>query len=638
MFEKCQYFKHRIILILILLLLSCTSSDAPAPLISVEDFFRNPQRSNVKISPDGEYIALLQPWKTRKNIFVHKIGGNDIERITDAVNRDINAYMWANDERIVFVQDYKGDENFQLYAVDYNGRNEKQLTSFEDTRIGLIDPLTDNDDEMLIAMNKRDKTLFDIYRIDINTGVTQLVAQNPGHVIQWLSDHNGTVRIAIAKEGLHYQVLYRNSEKEQFQEILRFHYVDQFLPLCFDHENKNIYVSSSVGRDKSALIEFDPQQKKAVNTIYEHPEADIEHIHYSKPAGKVTHAVYYTEKMHYAVLDEQFGKLKAEIDHRFPGMQVIIASHNRDETRLIINVFDDRNPGTYYYYNRITGEFIKLLDICPWLNPDHMAVMKPIQFTSRDSMTIHGYLTLPKGKVNKKGLPIVVFPHGGPWSRDKWKFHQEVQFLSNRGYGVLQVNYRGSTGYGKAFLKAGFKEWGLKIQNDITDGVKWLISEGIADSTRIGIYGFSYGGFAALSGLAFTPDLYQCGVSYAGISNIITYLENIPPYWSIQKNVLYEMVGNPELEKDMLTRASPYYSVDRIKVPVFLAIGTHDPRVNNADGYHIRDALLENGIEVIFMEKENEGHGYKNEENRLEFYRQLEQFLADHLGGRMEED
>jgi dipeptidyl aminopeptidase/acylaminoacyl peptidase len=257
--------------------------------------------------------------------------------------------------------------------------------------------------------------------------------------------------------------------------------------------------------------------------------------------------------------------------------------------------------------------------------------MKPVKYTSRDGLTIHGYLTLPKGS-NGKNLPIVVNPHGGPWARDSWGYSSQVQFLANRGFGVFQMNFRGSTGYGREFWELSFKEWGKSMQDDITDGVKWLIDEGIADPKRIAIYGASYGGYATLAGLAFTPDLYACGVDYVGVSNIFTLLETLPPYWELGRQMMYEMIGNPETEKDILEAASPIFHVDSIKVPLFVAQGANDPRVKQAESDQIVEALRSRSVEVPYMLKEDEGHGFYNEENQFDFYRAMEKFLKKHIG------
>ena len=308
---------------------------------------------------------------------------------------------------------------------------------------------------------------------------------------------------------------------------------------------------------------------------------------------------------------------------------------SKDETRIIVRTFSDKSRGAYYLYNRLTGELQKLAEVSPWLQETELADMQPIQYQSRDGLTIHGYLTLPKG-LDPKNLPVVVNPHGGPWARDHWGFNPEVQFLANRGLAVLQMNFRSSTGYGKAFWQAGFKQWGRKMQDDITDGVQWLIRQGIADPKRVGIYGGSYGGYATLAGLTFTPDLYAGGVDYVGPSNLFTLLASLPAYWGLELQKFYEMVGDPVKDKALLTEISPLFHVDRIKAPLFVAQGAHDPRVKQAESDQIVAALRKRGVEVTYMVKENEGHGFHNEENRVAFYRAMEAFWGKYLHSRVE--
>ena len=605
------------------------------PLIPLEDFFKNPQKIGFSLSPDGSHWAFLQPWQNRLNIYVQKIGEEEI-RITDSIERDIPGYMWANENRIIYIQDDAGDENFKLYAVDIDGTNRKTLTPFQEVKVGLIDELENNPEEVLIMMNYRDKRFFDVYRININTGDMVMIAENPGNIISWLTDHDGNLRIAITSDGVNQSLLYREKESDPFSVVLTTSFKDTLAPLYFTFDNQYLYVSSNIGRDKQAIYKYDVAHNKFLEEIYSHPEVDVSDLLISKKQKKITGVVYFTDKRHYHFFDEERMILQQDLEERLPGYEVVVADRSKDETKLVIVTYSDKILGAYYYYDLNTGEFRKLVDISPWLDESIMADMKPIKYTSRDGLTIHGYLTLPKG-VPAENLPVVINPHGGPWYRDYWGYNPEVQFLANRGYAVLQMNFRGSTGYGREFWELGFKQWGKKMQDDITDGVHWLIQEGIADPERIGIYGGSYGGYATLAGLTFTPELYACGVDYVGISNIISWFEAIPPYWEPLREMFYEMVGHPEKETELLKAASPLFHVDKINVPLFIAQGANDPRVPQAESDQMVEALRKRGIEVPYMVKENEGHGFANEENRFDFYRAMEQFLGKYLGGRVEQ-
>jgi dipeptidyl aminopeptidase/acylaminoacyl peptidase len=621
----------------VMLVLSCTAAkkDQMPPIIPMKDFFRNPTKISFSLSPDGQHFAFLKPWHKRLNIFVQKIGDTTETRITSAEARDIAGFAWANNQRIVYVQDKNGDENFKLYAVNIDGSNFKVLTPFDKVRVGLVDDLEDNPEEMIIQLNKRDPRVFDAYRINVNTGEMKMIARNPGNISQWITDWQGNIRLATTTDGVNTSLLYRENANKPFKTILTTSFKETMQPLFFTFDDDRvIYAASNLGRDKTAIVKFDLPTAKEIEVIYQNPEVDVSTLLKSKKRKKITGVVYTTDKRHYHFFDEQRKQLQKELESKLPGYEVVVTSMNRNEDKVMVRTYSDKTRGSYYFYDLKSKELKKIADVSPWLKEEYMADMKPIQFKARDGLVIHGYLTLPKG-VEPKNLPVVVNVHGGPWARDVWGFNPEVQFLANRGYAVLQINYRGSTGYGKKFWELSFKQWGKTMQDDITDGVKWLIKQGIADPKRIAIYGGSYGGYATLAGLAFTPDLYCCGVDYVGVSNLFTFMNTIPPYWKPYLDMFHEMVGDPKKDSLLLAEASPVLHADQIKAPLFIAQGAHDPRVNKAESDQMVEALRKRGIQVEYMVKENEGHGFHNEENRFDFYGAMEKFLAKHLGGRV---
>lgn len=605
-------------------------------LIPMEDFFRNPEKSGFRISPDGARISWRASWERRLNIFVQKIGEETATRVTAATERDILTYFWSGNDRILYLQDSGGDENYHLYAVDAGGSGTKDLTPFEGVRVTIVDPLEEIDDEVLIGMNRRDPRVFDVFRLNIASGELALVEENPGDIEGWVTDHQGKLRVALRTDGVNQSLLYRDREEDEFRTLLTTDFRESVGPLFFTFDDKKLYVSSNLGRDKSAIYVFDPEKAANEELIFEHPEVDVYALLQSKKRKVITGVGYVTDRARYHFFDKERGDLQEELESRLPGREVAVTSMSKDEDKVLLHAGGDRTQGAYYFYDRATGEFHKLAELSPWLPEDELAPMKPVQYTARDGLTIHGYLTLP---VNSDGrnLPVVIHPHGGPWARDSWGYDSEVQFLASRGLAVLQMNFRGSTGYGRAFWEASFKQWGRAMQDDITDGVKWLIEQGIADPKRIGIYGGSYGGYAVLAGLAFTPELYACGVDYVGVSNIFTLFETMPPYWELGRKMMYEQVGDPEKDKDLLVAASPVFHADRIRAPLFVAQGANDPRVKKAESDQIVEAMRKRGVDVEYMVKDNEGHGFLNEENRFDFYRAMERFLSKHLGSLSEQ-
>ncbi len=614
---------------------SCSpQKEETVPLIPMKDFFKNPEKSSFKLSPDGEHIAFMKPWKTRMNVFVKKTASDDeAVRLTSAEDRSIGGYIWAGNSRIAYVKDKGGNENYHLYVVDIDGNNVKELTPFEGVRVSIIDDLEDEDEFMLIGMNKRNPQIFDVYRISLVTGDMQMVAENPGNITGWITDNNGKLRLALTSDGVNTGILYREKESDPFKNIITTNFRDTLEPLYFTFDNKYFYATSNLERDKQAIVKFDPETSKEIEVIFQHPDVDVSSLLRSKKRKIITGTAFTTDKVHYNFFDTERERIQNTLEQKLPGYEVALSSLSKDETKALVRTYSDKSLGAYYYYNIETDELKKLSDISPWINEQHMAEMTPIEYKSRDGHTIHGYLTLPKG-IKPENLPVVINPHGGPWARDSWGFNPEVQFLANRGYAVLQMNFRGSTGYGRKFWEISFREWGKSMQNDITDGVQWLIDHKIADPERIGIYGGSYGGYAVLAGLAFTPDLYACGVDYVGVSNIFTLLETIPPYWEPVREKLYAMIGDPVKDKELLTEASPLFHADKIKAPLLVAQGANDPRVKQAESDQIVDAVKKQGIDVTYIIKENEGHGFSNEENRFDFYGRMEHFLSRHIGGR----
>ena len=620
--------------ILIILFFIGEYSMAGNTMIPLKDFFRNPEMSSFSLSPDGKHISYMKPWEEGNrmmNVYVRPIDSNDEVRITDASKRSLYGYFWINDNRIAYVQDKGGDENIHIYAVDIDGKNNIDLTPFENIQARITDDLEDDPNFMLVALNKRNPQIHDVYRLNVNNGDMDMIAENPGNISGWGTDHDGKLRIATTSDGVNTSLLYRENEDDDFKSILTTNFKESVSPLFFTFDNKELYVSSNRGRDKSAIFKFDLETAKEGELIFEHDEVDVYGLMSSKKRKVITGVSYTTDKRQIHFFDKWRENLQSTLESQLKGVEVAISGLSKDETKAIVVTYSDRSRGTYYYYDIENDNLTKLADLSPWLNEDDMAFMKPIKYKSRDGLTIPGYLTLPLDYKKGEKLPVVINPHGGPWARDNWGFNPEIQFLANRGYAVLQMNFRGSVGYGREFWEISFKQWGKTMQDDITDGVNWLIEEGIADPDRIAIYGASYGGYATLAGLTFTPDIYACGVDYVGVSNIFTLLETLPPYWELGRQMMYEMIGNPDTEKELLEAASPLFHIDKIKAPLLVAQGANDPRVKQAESDQIVDALKAKGIDVPYILKEDEGHGFYNEENQFDFYQEMEKFLDKHL-------
>mgnify|MGYP001183716645 CR=1 FL=1 len=602
--------------------------------IPLEDFFKNPEKARYQISPDGKHFSFMAPYEKRMNLFVQEIGKDSAIRLTSEKDRDIAGYFWKNPNRIVFLKDTGGDENFKLYGVDIDGSDLKCFTDFPKVRTEIIDDLYEFPDELIIGLNKRNPEVFDPFRLNIVTGEMKQLAENPGNIQGWILDHDGKLRAAIAiVDGVNTQLLYREKESDPFKPVLTTSFKESLTPLMFTFDNKNVYATSNLGRDKSAVVIFDIANGKELEVLYENKDYDVSDVTWSRTKKVLVCANYESWKQERYFFDQEGKQIFDNIQKHLGNFSFNITSLTKNEDKFMVRAYSDRSLGGYFVYDRAADQLQKVADIAPWLREDELAEMLPVEYTARDSTKIQGYLTLPVGYTmeNAKDLPVIVNPHGGPWARDGWYFNPEIQFLANRGFAILQMNFRGSTGYGKAFWEKSFKQWGLTMQDDITDGTQWLIDKGIANPKKIALYGGSYGGYATLQGLVREPDLYAAGVDYVGVSNLFTFMKTIPPYWKPMLDMMYEMVGNPQSDSAQFVSTSPALNSEKIKTPLFVAQGKNDPRVNIEESNQIVDALKKRGIVVEYMVKDNEGHGFHNEENRFDFYRAMEKFLEKHL-------
>ncbi len=625
-----------------ILLLTITAIPAlasgPVKRYDLRDFFAKPERSFFRISPDGKTLGFMQPYKRRQNICVTLLapGGKapdfaGAKRLTAETGRDIASFFWKGNDHLLYEKDFGGDENFHVVSVDIHSGALKDLTPYPKIRASIVDDLPDDPDYVLVQHNRRDPKVFDVYRINVRTGEASTAARNPGNITDWVTDHAGRIRAAMTTDGVNRSLLYRPSEQDAFKTVLTNDFRTTVEPLFFTFDNKSLYALSNRGRDKTALVILDPRTGAESKPLFEHPEVDIDGASYSRKRKVLTFASYNTWKEQRHFFDPEARNLFAKLREKLPGYEIAIQNENLAEDTFIVAAYSDRTPGSRYVYSAKSGTLTKLGEINPRIKETHMASMKPVTYTARDGLKINGYLTLPVGR-EAKSLPVIVNPHGGPWVRDSWGFNPEVQFLANRGFAVFQMNYRGSMGCGRGFWEKGFKQWGKAMQDDITDGVVWLISEGIADPKRVGIYGGSYGGYATLAGVTFTPDLYAAAVDYVGVANLLTFMNTIPPYWKPYLDMMHIKVGDPEKDKELLKAASPVFHADRIKTPLFIAQGANDPRVNKNESDQMVEALRKRGVDVQYMVKANEGHGFHNEENQFDFYGAMEAFFRKYLG------
>ena len=625
------------------------------PLIPREILFANAERSTPALSPNGQQIAWLAPDPNGVvNIWVDSIEGGKARVVTNENRRPINWYTWAGDsQHLLYFQDNAGDEIDHLFSTDLTNSVVRDLTPFRGVRAQNILLDLRHPRFVLIGLNLRDRQAFDMYRVDLETGAITLEATNPGDVLTWTTDRNFVIRAATAFDGKTGQTVIRvrDAVDKPWRDLVVMPFeralfngevVEGSLIAGFTSDNKSLIIHSALHSDKGQLVEVDLQSGKELRILAQDPDSDVADSPLgNKPnvlrdprTGASQAAELYRTESHWVFLDP---KVKTDFDliSKSVSGQVNLISRDQEDKKWIIAARRSDAPAVYYLFDRGSGKITKLYDEHPTLSRSTLAPKKPIIIKSRDGLELISYLTTPPG-VEAKQVPLVLLIHGGPWFRDYAEFDPEVQLLANRGYAVLQVNYRGSTGLGLKFFNAGTNEWGRGTQRDLYDAVQWAIDQGIADPRRVAAMGWSGGGFGTLLCLEQRPDLFACGVDGVGPAELATLYRSFPSYWS---NILmrWRRRGGDFDHNEKLNReVSPLYHVDKIRAPLLIGQGKNDPRVTIANVNGMVAALRRAKREVTYVVYPDEGHGFARPENNFDFYGRVEEFLARHLGGRAE--
>ena len=607
-------------------------------IIPRELLFGNPTRTMPRISPDGKRMAYVAPVNNVLNVWVGDIGSDDYKPLTKDKERGVRLYFWAEDnQHILYLQDMGGNENWRLYAVNLATGDTRDLTPFAEVQAQVVDQNKHFPNELLVALNKENPQLHDVYHLDLTTGELALVAQNPGNIAGWVTDAHFKVRGAwAAAPNGGFSLLVRETEQAEWQDLGNWD-EDNTLnsnPLSFSKDGRYIYLIDSRNYNAGRLVKMEIATGN-IEVIAEDAHYDVGDVMINPDSYEFEAVSFNRARTDWTVLSESVRADFEILEKLHHGDMSIISRDTADKTWLVAFAADN-GPVSYYTYDRQTKAATFMFVNRPEIIKYTLAEMQPFSFTARDGLTVHGYISFPPG-VEKKSLPTVLDVHGGPWARDIWGLNPETQWFTNRGYVSLQVNFRGSTGYGKDFVNAGDKQWGANMHNDLLDAVNWAVAQGYVDPNKVAIYGGSYGGYAALVGATFTPDFFTCAIDIVGPSNLVTLIKSIPPYWSTQLAVMHKRVGNPDTDEEFMKSRSPLYKVDQIKIPMLVAQGANDPRVKQAEAEQVVAAMKSKGIEYEYMLFPDEGHGFAKPENRMKFYATAEKFLAKHLGGRYEE-
>lgn len=597
-------------------------------LIPVEDFFDKPDHTNFKISPDGKWIAYLGLEDHCKNIFILNLNNPDSSKqLTYQNSLNVQYYFWANNDTIVFSNAQSFQDSLRLFTVDIHTDQINPLFETSKHAIEWLSPARAFGGYLLAQMNRRDSTVIDLYKIPLKGGEPILVDRNTRNFNDWFISPDGKVRMALSSDSVEDKLWYREDENREYREVLETDFSSTLYPLGPVKNSKNsIYALSNRGRDKKALVNLNLESGKET-ILVKNDEVDLNGDGYSFARQEVLFSTVFHKKKATIVHNNELKKIYDSISAKFEGNSVDIIEVDSSFNTILFKTYTDTNPGGIYYYHK--GVIKELTPLNPALSEKKLAHMEEISFDSRDGESIKGYLTYPLIKKNK--YPVVVLVHDGPNRRDVWGFNPEVQFLANRGYAVFQVNYRGSTGFGKGFYAAGFKQWGGEIQNDINDGVAWLIHKGIADKERIAIMGTGFGGYSALYAACFNPTLYKCAISSSGYINLFTYFKEFPPYYNSYKQLYYKIVGDPQKEYELFKAISPLFHADKIRMPVLMFQGGRDRYNTMTDVNQFVQKLRSNNVELHYVFKEDEGKRFRKEENIIDFYQNIEAFLNEQL-------
>ncbi len=612
-------------------------ADLP-PLIPRDVLFGNPERANPQLSPDGKRLAWLAPDKKNVlQVWIKTIGKDDDKMVTADKKRGIRNYSWAPDNKtLLYHQDNDGDENFHVYGVDLDAGTVRDYTAFQGVRAEISSVERNVPDQIIVTMNARNKQLFDAYRLTLSTGALVLEAANPGSVLGYATDKNLNVVAAQASTpdgGT--EILIRDNPQSSWRSLIKVGPEDNLNLEDVTDDGKGVYLETSVGSDTARVVRR--EIASGTEKVIASSDAVDAGIVMVNPNNRAVEAVSFEPgRRNWMVIDPSVKSDFEGIAKLNDGDFTVV---NRDyaDKNWLVAFTSDRGPTRWYVWDRTARKGTLLFSAQPKLDNLQLSQMKPVVIKTRDGMNMNAYLTLPAG-VEPKNLPMVMFIHGGPWARDTWGYRGFPQWLANRGYAVLQPNYRGSTGYGKKFLHAGDKQWGLKMHDDLIDAGNWAVKQGYADPKRIAVMGGSYGGYATLAGMTFTPDYFACGVDIVGPSNLKTLIGSIPPYWKAFREVFDTRMGNPDDPKDadLIRNASPLFKANQIKRPLLIGQGANDPRVNKAESEQIVDAIQKNGGSVTYVIYSDEGHGFARPENSIDFNARAENFLSGCLGGRAE--